>query len=166
MKTNQTIGILSLSIGLFSFLITTNDQLDCNILISLLLEEKSLKIASKLGFLAPGLDKWTKVVQAWIFSETWMSNGPVIIPFPRRCMFNKIHVDDSTSNGRVALSSPEIYHIWGTWGKWGLLCKMRTNWGPSPQLRTFLKPLPDRWWLLLILMMFHYKIYFNIKKVL
>ena len=28
-----------------------------------------------------------------------------IIPFPRRCMFNKIHVDDSTSNGRVALST-------------------------------------------------------------
>ena len=33
------------SIALLSFLITTNNQLDCNILISLLLEGKSLKIA-------------------------------------------------------------------------------------------------------------------------
>ena len=76
MKTNQTIGILSLSIGLFSFLITTNDQLDCNILISLLLEEKSLKIASKLGFLAPGLEKWTKVVQARILVKNGRSSTP------------------------------------------------------------------------------------------
>ena len=60
MKTNQAIGILLLSIGLFSFLVTTSNQLDCNILISLLSEEKSLKIASKLGFLAPGLDKMDK----------------------------------------------------------------------------------------------------------
>ena len=44
----------------------------CNILISLLPESKPLKIASKLGFLAPGLEKWTKVVQAWIL----VKNGP------------------------------------------------------------------------------------------
>ena len=68
MKTNQAIGILLLSIGLFSFLVTTSNQLDCNILISLLPEGKSLKIASKQGFLAPGLEK---VVQARIL----MKNG-------------------------------------------------------------------------------------------
>ena len=73
-------GILSLSIGLFSFLITTNDQLDCNILISLLLEEKSLKIASKLGFLAPGLEKWTKVVQARILVKNGRSSTPALGP--------------------------------------------------------------------------------------
>ena len=31
-----------------------------------------------------------------------------IFPFPRRCMLQKIHVDNSTSNGRVTLSSLEI----------------------------------------------------------
>ena len=41
---------------LFSFFITTNNQLDCNIL-SLLPERKSLKIPSKLGYLTPGLGK-------------------------------------------------------------------------------------------------------------
>ena len=49
--------------------------MDCNILISLLPERKPLKIASKLGFLAPGLEKWTKVVQAWIL----VKNGRVTV---------------------------------------------------------------------------------------
>ena len=62
MKTNQVIGILSHNIGLFSFLITNNDSLDSSILISLLPEGKSLKIASKQGFLAPGLEKWTRIL--------------------------------------------------------------------------------------------------------
>ena len=32
-------------------------------------QKKPLKIVSKLGFLAPGLDKWTKVVQTWILEK-------------------------------------------------------------------------------------------------
>ena len=77
MKTNQAIGILTHNIGLFSFLITNNDPLNCNILISLLPEGKSLKIASKQGFLAPGLEKWTKVVQARILVKNGRSSTPV-----------------------------------------------------------------------------------------
>jgi len=47
MKTNHAIDISSLSIGLFSFLITTNNnKLDCTILISLLPKGKFLQIAS------------------------------------------------------------------------------------------------------------------------
>ena len=76
MKTNQAIGILSHHIGLFSFLITNNDSLDSSILISLLQEGKSLKIASKQGFLAPGLEKWTKVVQARILVKNGRSSTP------------------------------------------------------------------------------------------
>ena len=76
MKTNQAIGILSHNIGLFSFLITNNDSLDCNILISPLPEGKSLKIASKQGFLTPGLEKWTKVVQARILVKSGRSSTP------------------------------------------------------------------------------------------
>ena len=76
MKTNQAIGILSHNIGLFSFLITNNDSLDSSILISLLPEGKSLKIASKQGFLAPGLEKWTKVVQARILVKNGRSSTP------------------------------------------------------------------------------------------
>ena len=64
MKTNQAIGILSHNIGLYSFLITNSVSLDCNIPISLLPEGTYFKIASKQWFLAPGLEKWTKVVQA------------------------------------------------------------------------------------------------------
>ena len=78
MKTNQAIGILSHNIGLFSFLITNNDSLDCNILISLLPEGKSLKIASKQGFLAPGLEKWTKVVQARILVKNGRSSTHIV----------------------------------------------------------------------------------------
>ena len=76
MKTNQAIGILLLSIGLFSFLITTSNQMDYNILISLLPEGKSLEIASKQGFLAPGLEKWTQVVQARILVKNGRSSTP------------------------------------------------------------------------------------------
>ena len=76
MKTNQVIGILSHNIGLFSFLITNNDSLDSSILISLLQEGKSLKIASKQGFLAPGLEKWTKVVEARILVKNGRSSTP------------------------------------------------------------------------------------------
>ena len=72
----QAIGILSHNIGLFSFLITNNDSLDCNILISLLPEGKTVEIASKQGFLAPGLEKWTKVVQARILVKNGRSSTP------------------------------------------------------------------------------------------
>ena len=50
--------------------------MDCNILISLLPERKPLKIASKLGFLAPGLEKWRKVVQARILVKNGRSSTP------------------------------------------------------------------------------------------
>ena len=83
MKTNQAIGILSHHIGLFSFLITNNDSLDFNIRISLLREGKSLKIASKQGFLAPGLEKWTKVVQARILVKSGRS---ISVPPPPRAI--------------------------------------------------------------------------------
>ena len=78
MRTNQAIGILALSIGLISFLITINNQLDYNIIILLLPERKSLKIASKLGFLAQGLEKWTKVVQARILVKNGRSSTPAL----------------------------------------------------------------------------------------
>ena len=78
MKTNQAIGISSHNIGLFSFPITNNDSLDCNILISLLPEGKTVKIASKLGFLAPGLEKWTKVLQARILVKNGRSYAPEV----------------------------------------------------------------------------------------
>ena len=90
METNCIIGILPLSIRLCGIFITVlgcchsqftnNNQMDCNILISLLPEWIPLKIVSKLGFLARGLVKWTKVVQAWILVKNGRSNGPVIAP--------------------------------------------------------------------------------------
>ena len=46
--------------------------MDCNILISLQLpERKPLKIASKLGFLAPGLDEMDGSRPCLDFSEKW-----------------------------------------------------------------------------------------------
>ena len=45
--------------------------MDCNILISLLPERKPLKIASKLGFLAPGLDEMDE-------SEKWTEFHPCV----------------------------------------------------------------------------------------
>ena len=86
MKTNQANGISSHNIGLFSFPITNNDSLDCNILISLLPEGKTVKIASKQGFLAPGLEKWTKVVQARILVKNGRSNTPAA-----HVMMSRIH---------------------------------------------------------------------------
>ena len=53
-----------------------DNQINCKILVSLLQEGKPSKIASKLGFLAPGLEKWTKVVQARILVKNGRSSTP------------------------------------------------------------------------------------------
>ena len=50
--------------------------MDCKILFSLLLEGKPSKITSRLGFLAPGLEKWTKVVQARTLVKNGRSSTP------------------------------------------------------------------------------------------
>ena len=54
--------------------------MDCKILLSLLQEGKPSKIASKLGFLAQGLEKWTKVVQARILVKNGRRSTPVVHP--------------------------------------------------------------------------------------
>ena len=68
--------IFHLSIFIVSISNHNDNQMDCKILLSLLQEGKPSKIASKLGFLAPGLEKWTKVVQARILVKNGRSSTP------------------------------------------------------------------------------------------
>ena len=60
MRTYSLIDFSSLNFFIVSISKHNGNQMDCKILLSLLQEGKPSKIASKLGFLAPGLKKWTE----------------------------------------------------------------------------------------------------------
>ena len=117
MKTKQAIGILLLRMGLFWCLITTNNQLDCNILISLLPEEKSLKIASKLGFLAPGLDKMDKSYPSKDFCEKWKEFHSCLWPtrmsgFGRLLSFGQLDWDVTNINQILICKFLGAFSLW------------------------------------------------------